>query len=214
MGWLGGLASGIVGGVAGAFGAKADRGFNKAEGKKQRKWNSREAEKNRSFQMKMRNTSVQARTKDLRKAGFNPLLAVTTGQGAAQPGGATAASYARAQSDEQGRLAAGVADQATRGISTAIQSSMAKQQIKNMKAEELKIHMNKSLMSEQALQAKRTAEKTITEDKLLRNLLPGSAAERKIDESPAGNVMRWTNRLTNTALGAVRTGITGKRTGN
>lgn len=201
MGWLGGLAGGIVGGVAGAFGAKADRSFNKKEGKKQRKWNSREAKKNRQFQKEMRNTSVQARTRDLRKAGFNPLLAVTSGQGAAQPGGATAASYARAQSDEQGRLAAGVADQAARGVSTAIQAKVGNQQISNLKEDErLKMHQG-SLAHMKENESTAAASRIRAETDLLKEQLPGAKLEADIDRSSLGRRIRTINRVSGSALG-------------
>lgn len=47
----------------------------------------RQNELNREWQERMANTAVQRRRKDLEAAGFNPLLAVSGGEGAATPSG-------------------------------------------------------------------------------------------------------------------------------
>lgn len=69
------------------------------------------------FQERMRNTEVQARVKDLIAAGLNPALAY--GQSASSPSGATA---------QMENVASGMA-------STAINATLAKQQIQNLKAQ-------------------------------------------------------------------------------
>lgn len=73
-------ATALASGIAGWFGKRSS---NKA--------NRQEAQKNRRFQERMRNTEWQAGVADMEKAGINPALAYSQG-GASAPSGAVAAS--------------------------------------------------------------------------------------------------------------------------
>ena len=77
------VAANLVGtAVSGFLGYKGAQDTNKT--------NQREAQKNRDFQERMRNTQWQSAVEDMRQAGINPALAYQKGPNAA-PGGSQAA---------------------------------------------------------------------------------------------------------------------------
>lgn len=64
-------------------------------------FNAAEAQKNRDWQTEMSNTEIQRRIVDLKKAGLNPVLAVTQG-GASTPSGSTASAHSSQGSNGRG----------------------------------------------------------------------------------------------------------------
>jgi len=100
--------------VSGLFAAKGAR--------KQQKFSAAQAQKQMDFQERMSSSAHQREVLDLRAAGLNPILSATGGSGASSPGGA--------KSEGVNILGA--------GVSSALQARRMAQEIKNLKAVELK----------------------------------------------------------------------------
>lgn len=104
---IGSSLGGAIDGATSSNGAKAQNDANSAEAARAREFNAQEAQKNRDFQERMRQTSYQTAITDMKAAGLNPMLAYTQG-GSGTPSGATAAGAQLPQvvNEQQGRLVA------------------------------------------------------------------------------------------------------------
>ncbi len=105
------------------------REFSADQANIQRDYSSAQADKQRAFQERMRNTSWQAGIADMEAAGMNPALAYSQG-GAASPGGAMGSAGMGS-----GAMAS-VQDVISPALNSAMQMKRMQQELKNMKQSE------------------------------------------------------------------------------
>lgn len=87
---LGKIASALTGGMIGGSGQNSWADPLDIFGNTARNYQTQEAEKDRDWQERMANTAHQREVADLEKAGLNPVLSATGGNGASTPSGAQA----------------------------------------------------------------------------------------------------------------------------
>lgn len=152
---------------------------------------SKEADKNRRFQERMRNTSWQAGVADMEKAGLNPALAYTQG-GAASPSGSMASQD----------------DVISGAVSSAMDAKRLKSQLANDKGQ-------RELMYNQAKLAANSSQKEAAQVQLIernqRNVeiqneiailrLPQMIRDASVYSGKAGNVISYTNAIRQALMG-------------
>lgn len=83
--------------------------YNTEMFERQMAYNSEQAQINRDFQREMDSTKYQRAIKDMKKAGLNPILAVTSGIGASGAGGSSASVSSPQMGSASGAMASGSA---------------------------------------------------------------------------------------------------------
>ena len=130
--------------AAGALGA----GASLAGGILANNASAKAAKEMMEFQEKMFRSRYQMTMADMRKAGLNPILAGSMGVGSSPTG----ASY------EAQNVGAGVADALQAGASSARSVKLMRQELRNLKATEQKIHEEKAAASASAMRNRFEAE--------------------------------------------------------
>lgn len=149
---------------------------------------TREAERDRVFQERILETQYQRTMADMRLAGLNPILAYQQGAG----GGAKGST---AQVPEYGRLGAELAGTAVKIAKGGIERQLMKAQLLRTNAESLLTQQKTDESLSNTYVNLGTARKVRAEAQLTEDQLPASAAEKKVDETSGGELLRGIKRI-------------------
>lgn len=148
--------------------------FNKTEATTARQFAEMESSRNRQWQEKMSSSSFQRGTRDMRKAGINPMVAFMKG-GASTPGGAQAQS-AKGQSPGVASGAPARVENIARGVGTGLQLKRLQKDLSQADAE---ISLKKQAQVTAATQERMN----ISSAKIAEAKLPGIKAQSEAQEA-------------------------------
>lgn len=204
MAWLAaapGIASAagsIIGGLLGKKGAKSAN-------REEMAFNAAEAQKSRDFEERMSNSAHQREVRDLEAAGLNPILSAMGGSGASTPGGSSASASLQ---NEEAPFAEGVAHSASRLL--AGRQAQADLKLTNAQINAVTEGMYKTVAERDTVRAllpyltsnaKGVSEGTELSNKLTTAVLAGAENEADIDNTRAGGVLRWIQRISSALQG-------------
>lgn len=178
----------LAGGAALAGGLLKNRG-ERAEARRNRRFQREEAGTQMRFQERMRNTEWQAGIADMTAAGINPALAYSQG-GANAPMGA-AGSGSKAEID----------DVITSGVSSAMQARKLRADLNILKAQEENIGEDTFLKRQQRHTANALASKYDIEMRSMNAALPGLQNIEKFERGAAGQSSALVRALIRAARG-------------
>lgn len=188
----------IAGGVASAAASQFDF-FGNSSVEDSRRFNAKEAQKNRDFQERMAGSAYQRGMTDMKKAGLNPILAYG-GKGAATPGGSQASSSAVTPpyADTLGKAAMS----AVGLVRMKMEKKRLDQELKNMKATEHATLMQAHSSNNDAIlkynQAIATAAQTnaTNQNTYIQGFgIPAAKAAGHLDQTKHGEFLRKWNRF-------------------
>lgn len=175
-------AGGIIGGALGLVGTTQTNAANRKEARRNRAWLER-----------MSNTAYQRAMADMREAGLNPILAYKQG-GSSTPGSSAAkvADFGRAGSD----VAA--------GINSALAVRRQRQEIRNMKEQEIVLfEEGRKMVQQNAL----TVEETNiarSEARIRASQVHSAEAMGRLDKTKSGETLRQIKRTRDAFTGSGR----------
>lgn len=185
--------------------AQLARNFNASEALKSRDFNSAQAVVQRDWAEQMSNTQYQRAATDAQKAGLNRILAMRQG-GAGNPSGSSASSSGASGPSGSSGISAGALhsafnsthfnelNQAQRVSETQRSYNFSADTEQKKQATDLIMEQTKT-QKELTRQAKATAETATASAK-------GATTEGEIDETTAGEILRWINRISESLQGS------------
>lgn len=187
----------------GIFGAVADIGGAFIGARSQDRANDRNVALTReqmAFQERMSNSAYQRATADMAAAGLNPMLAYAKG-GASSPAGANTT----VQSADGGIGAA-----VGRSVSTALQTQILKEQLKNARETNANLHEDTALKQAQQYTQTQTAAREAATAELTRKqteIAGNSARQTKVEADATEMLGAFGTRAASTAASAASSGL-------
>lgn len=163
--------------------ARENRKFQKREAERNRGFQAMEAATNRRFQEKMSNTAYTRATKDMKRAGLNPMLAHVQG-GASTPTGGQASGAQAAGDRAQVQPEDPEARQLVEGlVSGALQAKRLKEDIEVMEENKKNLKKQRKKIEQETKEAKARTKRTKAEAEIKEGEVPIAQAKEGVTES-------------------------------